>query len=366
MRFKEEFRNHDMARALAEKIAGESSGQPMTFMEVCGTHTMALHRYGIPGLLPSSIRLLSGPGCPVCVTPNEAVDRAVAYSRKEGCILATFGDMARVPGSESSLMHAKAEGASVAFLYSPRDAIQLAQSRKDRIVVFLAIGFETTAPTVASMIEEARELGIGNLLVITAMKTIPMALKALVSTEELGLDGFLLPGHLSVITGTSLYEFLPEEHGIACVVSGFEPLDILQSLLMLVRQVRHRSPLVENQYIRVVKKEGNRKAMALIAKVFREGPSRWRGIGDIPASGLSLAGEYRDFDALEKLPVSIDEPREKEGCLCGMILRGLRTPRECPLFARACTPEEPVGACMVSSEGTCAAWYKYRRGEETP
>lgn len=355
--------NQEMAGELAERIASNSQGRTITIMEVCGTHTMAIHRHGIPSLLPPNVRLISGPGCPVCVTSNEYIDKAIAYARHPDCILATFGDMLRVPGSSTSLAKVRAEGGSVQFLYSPRDALKLAASTPGKNVVFFGIGFETTAPTIAATVLEAEEMGLENFFLIPAMKVIPETLKVLVSSTELKLDGFLLPGHLSVITGTGIYEFLAREHRLACAVSGFEALDILTSISMIVDQIKNNAPAVENQYSRVVKPEGNVKAQKILSSVFEVVESSWRGIGVIPASGLRLRESYRRFDAKARIPVSQEETRESPGCICGMILRGLRKPPECPLYGKRCTPETPVGACMVSTEGTCAAYFKYFREE---
>lgn len=359
MLLKDKFNNKDIAQSLARQIAELTKDFDMSIMEVCGTHTMAIHRFGIKSLLPGNIKLLSGPGCPVCVTPNEYIDKAIAYSTHPDCILATFGDMNRVPGSYSSLAQEKAKGANIKYLYSPRDSIEISQANPDKKVIFFAAGFETTAPTIAATIKEAHSLKTGNLFVISALKTIPETLQALVNTSELNINGFLLPGHLSTITGTDLYNFLPIKHKLSCVVSGFEPTDILQSVYMLVRQITKNKPSVENQYSRIVRKEGNIKAQTLINEVFCTVESNWRGIGKIPGSGLKIRQEFQKYDAEHNIPIKIKEIRENQGCICGLILRGLKTPPECPLYKKTCTPETPSGACMVSSEGTCAAYYKY-------
>jgi hydrogenase expression/formation protein HypD len=364
MRFKDEFNNEELAAGLAEKIAQMASGHPVTLMEVCGTHTMAIHRSGIVSLLPPSLRLLSGPGCPVCVTPNEFMDRAIAYAERTDCIITTFGDLFRVPGSRSSLAKAKAAGAAVKYLYSPEEALMVAQQNPHKKVIFLGIGFETTAPAIAATILEARELALGNFFVLSAMKVVPHTLRILVESAELKLDGLLLPGHLSAITGTGIYDFLPREFAIACVISGFEPLDILQAIYMLTVQIVTGRTLLENQYTRIVTTGGNRKAQHIINEVFETCDSTWRGMGMIPQSGLRLKDCFSDFDAEKSIPISIGEPLEDPGCMCGQILRGLKTPLQCPLYRTRCTPENPVGACMVSSEGTCAAYYKYV-GKET-
>jgi hydrogenase expression/formation protein HypD len=359
MRFKDDFHDGELAARLAEKIAESAAGREISLMEVCGTHTMAIHRHGIKSLLPSSMRLLSGPGCPVCVTPVGYIDRAVAMAERDDCIITTFGDLFRVPGSRSSLAKAKAAGSTVRYIYSPEDALTLAEQNPGKKVVFLAIGFETTAPAIAATILEARERSIRNFFILSAMKVVPHTLRILVEARELHLDGFLLPGHLSAITGTGIYQFLAGEFNLACVVSGFEPLDILQALYMLTEQIRAGKFQVENQYRRIVTADGNAKARHIVDEVFETCDSTWRGMGIIPESGLRLKKSFIEFDAESAIPVEPQEARENPRCLCGEILRGLKTPLDCPLYGRACTPESPVGACMVSSEGTCAAYHKY-------
>jgi hydrogenase expression/formation protein HypD len=328
-------------------------------MEVCGTHTMAIFQYGIKTLLPPNVTLLSGPGCPVCVTPNAYLDRAIAYSRMADVMLATFGDMLRVPGSSSSLITERGRGADIRLVYSPADALQLAGDHPDRKVVFLGIGFETTSPAVAAAIVDAQRQGVSNFYVLVGHKVLPPALRVLVDDDQLKLHGLICPGHVSAVTGCGIYQFLARERGIPCVVSGFEPTDILQSILMLVTQVVQGQSRVENQYRRVVPDEGNPSARALVNEVFRPQESQWRGLGTIPGSGLAMEARYIEHDAQVKIPVAVEPAREPPGCICGLILRGLRTPLDCSLFARVCRPESPVGACMVSSEGTCAAQFRY-------
>jgi hydrogenase expression/formation protein HypD len=331
----------------------------MTLMEVCGTHTMAIYQHGIRSLLPASIRLISGPGCPVCVTPVDYVDHAVALARRPGTIVATFGDMVRVSGSSSSLLREKAMGADVRVVYSPLDAVSLAQKHPKRAVVFLGVGFETTTPTIAGSILEAKRRGVTNYLVLGAHKTIPGPMVILADDPELQVDGYLCPAHVSAIIGAEAYEPLARDHQVPCVVTGFEPLDMLQGVAMLARQIMAGEAKVEIQYSRIVKKEGNARARQILYEVFEPCDARWRGIGVIPGSGLGIREEYAAFDAARHLPVIVEESREHQGCLCGEILKGKVTPKECPLFRSACTPENPVGACMVSSEGTCAAEFKY-------
>ena len=361
MNYQDEFRDKNIvlgyAARIKELVAGRT--EPMTFMEVCGTHTMSIYQYGLRSLLPPQVRLISGPGCPVCVTPNDYVDRAVALCRLPGVIVATFGDMVRVPGSSSSLIEERAKGADVRIVYSPLDAVALAVKNPDKKVVFLGVGFETTAPTIAGSILAAKKQGLTNYCVLAAHKTIPIPMEVLASDPELKVDGYLCPAHVSVVIGADAYRFLAEQRGVPCVVTGFEPVDVMQGVEMLVRQVVEEKSQVEIQYSRVVKWEGNRKAQDVIAEVLTPFDAPWRGIGVIPGSGLRIADAYAEFDAEKAIPLEVEETKEHKGCLCGEILKGKVSPFDCPLFAKACTPESPVGACMVSSEGTCAAAYKY-------
>ena len=353
------YRDGDIAKRLVEQLHAEAGDLHATFMEVCGTHTMAISRHGIRQLVPKGIRLISGPGCPVCVTPNAYLDYAVTLARLPNVTVATFGDMLRVPGSRSSLEREKARGADVRLVYSPRDAVAVARAEPEREVVFLGVGFETTAPTVAAAILEAKRSGVKNFSVLCAHKTMPQAMRALVADGRIGLDGFICPGHVSAIIGAEPYRFLAEEFGKACVITGFEPVDILQGLLMLVRQVRNRDPEVEIQYRRVVRPEGNPRARQVLERVFEPCDAEWRGLGWIPGSGLKIRPEFADYDAEVRFPLDLPPAEEPPGCRCGEVLQGLIRPDECPLFGTRCTPENPVGACMVSSEGTCAAYYRY-------
>jgi hydrogenase expression/formation protein HypD len=356
-----QFRNKEIVQGLAARIRELTSGRSgtMTFMEICGTHTMSIYQYGIRSLLPPQVRLISGPGCPVCVTPIGYVDQAVAYARLPETIIATFGDMLRVPGSTSSLMQERARGADIRIVYSPLDAVNLAARHPERKVIFLGVGFETTAPTIAGSIITAAARGIANFFVLTAHKTIPIPMQVLSSDPDLAIDGYICPAHVSAIIGADAYRFLAEEHGVPCVATGFEPADVMHGVEMLVRQIVEGRSEVEIQYSRFVTPEGNRKAQAMLAEVFVPCDAAWRGIGVIPQSGLEIAGKYAAFDARKVLPVQVEEPREPKGCRCGEVLKGKLAPAECVLFGTVCTPESPVGACMVSSEGSCAAAYKY-------
>lgn len=360
MKYIDEFRNKKICMSLAKEIFRIAKGRDITLMEVCGTHTMAIYRYGIKGLIPSNIRLLSGPGCPVCVTPDAEIDKVIAYARKRGVIITTFGDMMRVPGSTSSLDREKSQGKDIRIVYSPADALKIARKNPEKTVIFLGIGFETTSPTVSASINDAKDRGLDNYFVLCKHKMIPPAIKTLLDCGEILIDGFLLPGHVATITGTEVYEFIPEEYGISCVVSGFEPVDILQAILMLAKQIKAGNPGVENQYTRSVKKKGNQKAKLLLKEVFESVDCEWRGLGIIPESGLRIRDKYSAFDA-DSIPVEVEPSRKNRECICGEILRGVKTPLNCGLFARECTPENPIGPCMVSSEGTCAAYYKYGR-----
>ena len=363
MRFIDEFRDPKLVRTAREALRREAEGlPPLAFMEVCGTHTMSAFRFGVRGLLPPNVRLLSGPGCPVCVTPNAYLDRAVAYSRRKDVIVATFGDMLRVPGSRSSLEKERAGGADVRVVYSPLDALDIARAEPLRRILFLGVGFETTAPLVAASLLEARRRGLKNFLVLCGHKRVPPALEALLDVKELRLHGFLCPGHVSAVIGADAYLPVARGHGIPCVIAGFEPLDMIQGLIMLLEQARTGSAEVRNQYSRVVAREGNRKAREILETVFEAVDAPWRGLGPIPGSGLRLRDGFREFDAEAALPLELPEaPRENPACLCGQVLQGLKVPPECALFGKACRPETPVGPCMVSSEGTCAAHYKYGR-----
>ncbi len=358
MKFVDEFRNEELAKSLVKKLQ-EYDGLNINIMEVCGTHTMSIFRYGIRSILPKNINLISGPGCPVCVTPQSYIDIALDLASRSDVIIATFGDMMRVPGKKSSLLKKKADGADVRIVYSPMDAIIIAKENPDKKVVFLSVGFETTTPMTAITAIEAKKKGVSNLLFLTAHKIVPPAMEALVQDKELKLDGFLLPGHVSAIIGTKPYEFLSEKYNIPAVVAGFEPTDILQGITSLINMIYKKEHKITNEYKRIVRSDGNKVAVQYLDEVFDIVDTRWRGIGLIPNSGYVFNKNYEEFDALKHFQIEYQEYDGSPGCRCGEILKGKITPLQCPLFKRACTPENPVGSCMVSSEGTCAAFYRY-------
>lgn len=361
MKYIDEFRNKDLVLKTAEKIK-EISKRPLAFMEVCGGHTMSIQKFGIPSLLPANVKLLSGPGCPVCVSDRRFIDKAIEYSRQEDVIITTYGDLLRVPGSHSSLENEKAEGHDIRMVYSTLEAIAIAEKNPGKRVIFLGIGFETTTPASAAGIVEAEKKKLDNFLVFSSHKVMPPAMAALIN-EGVKLDGYICPGHVSTVTGTGIYMEIPEKYGLGCVISGFEPLDLLQTIYMLVKQLEEGKPSVEIQYKRVVKPEGNLKARSMMEKVFEPRDDWWRGLGVLPNSGLGIKKEYRQFDAEARFPVEVPEPEEPKGCVCGEVLKGITSPGECKLFGKACTPRNPVGACMVSSEGACAAYYKYNSNQ---
>jgi hydrogenase expression/formation protein HypD len=336
--------------------------RPVRLMEVCGTHTVAIFKAGIRQLLPLQVDLVSGPGCPVCVTANDFLDTAIAYCRQDDVIITTFGDMLRVPGSSSSLQAEKAAGADIRIVYSPLDSLAVAAANPGKKIIFLAVGFETTAPTAAATVLAAEQALLSNFYVLSAHKLVPPALRALLSTAEAKVDGFLLPGHVSAIIGKAPYGFVADEFAVPAVIAGFAPLDILQAVYMLAKQIAAGGAALENQYSRVVKPDGNPTARQVLGRVYRKADAAWRGLGVIPGSGLGLRPEYRSFDALAALPVAVEKTREAAGCRCGEVLRGAIKPVDCRLFGATCLPETPLGSCMVSVEGTCAAWYKYGGG----
>ena len=358
----DEYRDPEISRKILDQI-NNLSKKNVRLMEVCGTHTMSIFRNGIRKLIPGTISLLSGPGCPVCVTAQNEIDAFIEISRVPDTIITTFGDLMRVPGTNSSLLKERADGKDIRMVYSTFDAIEIARKNPDKRVIFLGVGFETTVPTVAASILSARDMKIENYFVYSAHKTVPQALCALMKTEGIKIDGFILPGHVSVIIGTRAYLPFFNQYQMPCVVAGFEPSDILQAIRMLVEQIENKTPELENAYTRAVSFEGNEKAVRIMNDVFEAADVAWRGIGIIPGSGLKIRDEFSDYDAMKKFEISEKDSKEPKGCACGEILTGLKTPVECPLYKKICTPVDPVGPCMVSSEGTCAAYYKYHNGD---
>ncbi len=360
MNYIDEFRNGEIAKKLVTDLekSAHKVNRPITLMEVCGSHTMAIYRHGIKELVPQNIKLVSGPGCPVCVTPVGYIDAAIEIARRDNVIITTFGDMMRVPGTKSSLQAERGMGEDVRVVYSPVDAIEIAQNNKTAEIVFLGVGFETTAPTSAVAILTAERESVKNFSVLMACKTMPEPMIALMA-GELKIDGYICPAHVSAIIGEAGYKPVVNKKAVPCVITGFEPLDILRGLRMLTDQVAEGRAQVENEYFRVVTPEGNRKAQDLLNTVYVKTDAVWRGLGKIPNSGFAISPAYEKFDAAKRFKVTVPEPKENPACVCGEILRGLKDPLDCPLFAKACDPENPIGACMVSSEGTCAAEYRY-------
>lgn len=350
-----------MAALVDEVVQAARAAGPASLMEICGTHTVALFRTGVRSLLPPGLRLVSGPGCPVCVTSQGYIDAACELAAVKDVTIATYGDMVRVPGRKGSLERLRADGADVVVVYSARDAVRLAAERPGRNVVFLSVGFETTTPGTAAAVLEAAERGLGNFFILPGHKLVIPAMDALLSGGEAKIDGFLCPGHVSVIIGADAYEPIATKYRKPCVVAGFEPTGMLKGLAAILGQVARGEARVENAYGVAVTREGNAPARKLMAEVFEPAPAVWRAIGTIPHSGLELRAAYRAMDARERFGVAFGEDYELGGCRCGQVIQGLMEPPECPLFANACTPMTPIGPCMVSSEGTCAAWHKYHR-----
>lgn len=364
MKYIDSFRDTNAIRGLVSKIhsVARKIGKEIVLMEVCGTHTMAIARAGLRQLLPENVKLISGPGCPVCVSPNSFIDKAIAISELKNTIVTTFGDMYRVPSGNGSLEKQHSKGAKIEIVYSPFDAIEIARRKPENNVVFIGVGFETTAPVIASVIKYAKQEKIKNFLVLAGNKIIPPAMEILVSDVHHHLDGFICPGHVSVIIGSKPYEIFPEKYNIPCVISGFEACDILQSILYLLEMIAGMEKIsVKIQYTRCVDPEGNIKAKKIMNEVFSVCDSEWRGIGLIKSSGLAIKDEYKQYDAEYMLDVSVNISHDRHGCICGDVLKGIKSPVDCIFFKKVCTPENPVGPCMVSSEGTCAAYYAYEK-----
>lgn len=364
MKFIDEFRDSTYASAIIKDIQ-KYNLKDITIMEVCGTHTMSIFKHGIRDILPSNIRVLSGPGCPVCVTPQSYIDVAINLSKRNNVIIATFGDMIKVPGKECSLLERKSQGSDIKIVYSSMDAIQIALDNPTKEVVFLSVGFEATTPMAAITVIEAKKKNIKNLFFLTSHRIVPPILETLLKDPELIIDGFLLPGHVSAIIGTKPYEFLNNKYKTSGVVTGFEPLDLLCGIRELLKNIYDKVSCISNQYKRVVNEHCNVYALNYIEKVFERVNSRWRGIGMVPLSGYILNEEFKDFDALHHFGIKYNEYDGGNGCKCGEILKGKITPLKCPLFKKECTPDNPIGSCMVSTEGTCAAYYKYYNLEES-
>lgn len=353
-----DFKDPKLARGLIDSIQALAP-EHATLMEVCGTHTVAIARNGIRSLMPEGCRLASGPGCPVCVTSNHDIDAVIALARVPEVILTTFGDMTRVPGSTSSLLKEQAAGRDVRIVYSPLDALNIAKENPERQVVFVGVGFETTTPLIAIAIKRAKAMGLENFSVFAAHKNMPNAMDVLMRDPNLKVDALILPGHVSTIIGMEPWRFLAEKYGIPGVITGFEPLDVLEGIAMIMRQLHEGRAEIENAYTRGVMPQGNPVALAAIDEVFETCTATWRGLGPIEGSGYRIREEFAQFDALRRFEPTIEPTKEPKGCRCGDVLRGIMAPDECPLFRKVCTPENPVGPCMVSSEGSCAAYFRY-------
>lgn len=364
MKFISEYRDEALAQKLLDEIKTIVT-KPWNIMEVCGGQTHSLVKYGIIDLLPTEINMIHGPGCPVCVTPIELIDKAIYLAEEKNVILCSFGDMLRVPGSKTSLLDSKAKGADIRILYSPVEAVQIAQANPDREVVFFAVGFETTAPANALSVVQAHQLGVKNYSILTSHVLVPPAIEAVMNDEESHIDGFLAAGHVCTIMGISEYQPLVDNYKIPIVVTGFEPIDLLQGILMTISQLENGTHLLENQYSRVVKSEGNTHAIKIIGQVFEVHSRVWRGIGSIPKSGYELKADYKEYDANLKFDISIEAAPENADCIAGQVLKGIKKPKDCPQFGKKCKPEFPLGAPMVSSEGACAAYYHFSLASES-
>jgi hydrogenase expression/formation protein HypD len=349
----------DGSAAVMLREISRLADRPFRFMEVCGTHTVSIFRSGIRSLLPKEIELVSGPGCPVCVTPVGEIDRAISMAALKDVTLLTFGDLMRVPGTFSSLSQERAMGKDIRVITSPLDALEVAAGEPKKRIIFFGVGFETTSPAIAAAMKEAKARGISNFYLFSSQRLVPPAMKALLSSGNVKIDGFILPGHVSVIIGKAPYSFISDEFSLAGVITGFEALDILEGICMLLYQNKEGRSEIEIQYKRVVREEGNPLALEIMKEVFKPVSARWRGLGMIPESGIVLREGFKEMDATEIFDVPYEDRPDPPGCLCGEILQGFKSPPECPLFGTRCVPQTPVGPCMVSSEGSCAAFYKY-------
>lgn len=365
MKYIDEYRDPVAARHFARAIA-EVVTRPWAVMEMCGGQTHAILRFGIDQLLPPEVTLIHGPGCPVCVTPLELIDKAVELAARPEVIFCSFGDMLRVPGSRDDLLTVKSRGGDVRMVYSPLDAVELAAAHPEREVVFFAVGFETTAPANAMAVHQAKRAGISNFSILVSHVLVPPAIESILASPENRVQGFLGPGHVCAVVGTAEYEPIVRKYNVPVVVTGFEPLDILQGIYLCLRQLEEGRAEVENQYVRSVKAEGNRYAQEVVRMVFEVVPRKWRGLGEIPQSGLGLRGDYRAFDAEARFGLAAGGACEPAECISGLILQGQKKPFECPAFGSRCTPEHPLGATMVSSEGACAAYHRYRNHTPSP
>ncbi len=346
---------------LADILRNKRLDRELRVMEICGTHTTEFFRTGVKNIFPEGLTLIDGPGCPVCVTTNDYLDRAIEIGKQHGVIIATFGDMVKVPSSYSSLAREKSGGMDVRVVYSPVNALDIARQNPGREVMFLSVGFETTAPAEAAVVLEAKKTNVPNFSILSGNKLTPPAVDALLAADEVKIDGFIIPGHVSAVIGADAWGFIAAKHGRPGVVAGFDAGDLIGGVLVLLNLLENNEITIKNAYTRAVNPSGNLRAIEVMRDVFLESDASWRGIGLIPGSGLSIRDAFADFDAEKKFPVAVPEPREHRGCRCGDLLRGLIIPTQCPLFGKACTPENAVGPCMVSSEGPCSAYYKYWR-----
>ncbi|MBI4978971.1 MAG: hydrogenase formation protein HypD [Spirochaetes bacterium] len=361
MKYIDEYRDGAVIKSLADTIRRESK-TPETVMEVCGGHTNSIFKFGIDALMPETVSLVSGPGCPVCVTPIHYIDTAIEYAKRSDVITVTFGDLIRLPGSGGSLERARMNGADVRVVYSPSEALSIAADNPAKTVLFLGIGFETTAPLTAALIDEAAAKGMTNLVILPSHRIMPPAMQALVTADDIAVGAFICPGHVSVVTGSGIYEFLARDHHVPCVISGFEPADILRSILMIVRQRETGDARVEIEYDRAVNAAGSRASQDMLAKIFTLVDGEWRGLGVIPKSAYAIRPEYRQFDAVARLG-AVDIPaRENPACICADVLRAVKKPVDCPLYKKTCSPDNPQGACMVSPEGSCNIYFRHGRG----